>query len=113
MVQAAEVRVVATGGEGGLHDLEVQPGFGRHAATADTVAEHRRELARVRVEPPTLGAGPFGHARGPTRIDVEHEEIHVLMTSQQDGGGAPHGAGPEDRDAAQPVTLKAGRATGP
>ena len=64
------------------------------------------------VEPPALGAGPLGHARSPTRVDVEHEQLHILVTGEQDSSRAPHRTGPEDRDPAQPVTLEAGRATG-
>jgi hypothetical protein len=66
----------------------------------------------VGVEAPALGAGPLGHARSPTRVDVEHEQVYILVTGEQDGRPAPHRAGPEDRDPAQPVTLEAGRATG-
>ena len=65
------------------------------------------------VEPPPLPPGPLGDARRATGVDVEDEQLDVFVTREEHGGGAPHRPGPEDRDTAHAVTLRAGRATGP
>ena len=112
MVQPPEIRVMAPGRERGLHDLEVEP-VGQTRGDGRDALQGRGELAAVGVEPATLGARPLRDPRGASGVDVEHEQVDVVVTGEQHRGGAAHRARAEDRDPAQPVTLKAGRATGP
>ena len=88
---------MASGREGRLHHLEVQP-VRQAGGDRPDLLEDVRELAGMGVEPASGPAGRPRDALGPSRVDVEHQQVDVAVARQELGRGAAHRPGPEDRD---------------